>query len=112
VFITLATLHCTAENVPDDLRVNQRCIIDAINRNINEQLLRVESLTPPIFDSSNFSRTDEREPEPNDSLFHARGLLKIKGRENYRNYGKFLGVFWKPTPKRLVNLHLPFAERV
>jgi esterase/lipase superfamily enzyme len=109
VFITPANLHSMAENVTSDRRVEQTRIINSISLNINEQLLylgitNLDQLalffTLLVLDSSNFSRTDEPlESGSNDGIFHARGLLKIKGRENYRKYGKLLGVDLQETPQ-------------
>jgi len=109
VFITPATLRSIAENVPDDRRIEQTRIINNISLNINEQLLRVGIIDQDqlaffiallLLDSSNLSRTDEPpESETNGSLFHARGLLKIKGRENYRKYGKLLGIELEANPQ-------------
>ncbi|WP_082077288.1 alpha/beta hydrolase [Bradyrhizobium sp. LTSPM299] len=108
MFITAAILRSIAENVPGDRRIEQARIINSISLNINEQLLNVRITGPDqlalffallVLDSSYLSLTDESpQSDTNGNLFGARGLLKIRGRENYRKFGRLLAIDLENSP--------------
>jgi esterase/lipase superfamily enzyme len=109
MYLTVATLRSMVGEVSDDRRAGQATIINTISLNLSEELQRVGIkninqltffLALIIFDSELLSSTEDDTSQLalEAGLFSPRGLLKISGRENYRNFGDRLGVNFEASP--------------
>jgi esterase/lipase superfamily enzyme len=109
VFITPASVHGLSTSIKAELRGRQNHVINVTSLSINDELTRA-GITHPrqlafffalvVFDSDGFSNTDDTsDPILSADAFHARGLLKIAGVENYRKFGKAVGMDFETHPE-------------